>query len=215
MFIKVWSVFGMDTFEKCVKIGKDPQFCSLLQKISQLSRELVDCAESLTPKDCYYVCLKMCDGECEIVCLNAVQAAFGIAMARKIARKAVVAVVLFSLDPVNAHAVVFDAELKKVEKMSCPEKAFGSRTLAAAAIELYKAFKIVPSLQERAQDVILLMAPALALVHQCGEDVFEYLDLIMPFVEEEAVKRIVAALEEGVVLVGEVDIRFEPVKTTQ
>jgi hypothetical protein len=72
------------------------------------------------------------------------------------------------------------------------------------------------TLREQAQDVLLLVAPALSAAYKCiGEEVFEYLELVRPFVEEEALKRVVAALEEGVALVGGTLIKFEPVKSNQ
>jgi hypothetical protein len=140
----------------------------------------------------------------------------GIAEARKLAERAALAVILLGLNPVDAVAAAFDAEVKKAEGMECPQRAIAGRILAAAAVELYKSFQKVPSLQKHAQDVLTLMAPALALAYQCmGEEVFEYLELARPFIGEDATRRIVAALEEGGVLVGGATIQFKPVKVRQ
>jgi len=204
----------MDRFEKCVEVTKDPQYCSFLQDVSRLVGGLVECvAERRSAEECYYACLKRCQGEeCEVACLSALEAALGVAAARDLARKAALAVSLMGLSPIDAVALAFNAEVKKAEERDCPERGVAARILAAAAAELYKNFKKVPGLQSHAQDVLLLMAPALAAAYRCvGEAVFEYLDFIKPFVEEEAVKRIVAALEEGAALVGGVVIRFRPV----
>jgi hypothetical protein len=214
MFIKFWHVWSVDAFEKCVEVTKDPQYCMSLLDVGRLVGGLVECvAERRGAKECYYACLKMCQGErCDVACLSALEAALGVAAARDLARKAALAVSLMGLSPIDAVALAFDAEVKRVEEKNCPEREVAARVLAAASVELYKNFKKVPSLRSHAQDVLLLMAPALAAAYRCvGEAVFEYLDFIKPFVEEEAVKRIVAAMEEGAALVGNVVIRFRPV----
>jgi len=70
----------------------------------------------------------------------------------------------------------------------------------------------VPGLQSHAQDVLLLMAPALAAACRCvGEAVFEYLDFIML----KRMKRVVAALEEDTALVGDVAIKFKLVEANR
>jgi len=203
----------MDAFENCVeKAGQ--QLCSLLRRVNQLTKELVDCIEVRDAKSCYDACLEKCRGDdCKVVCVNAVEVALGVLAARDIARRAAAATGLLGLDPIDAIAIVFDAEVKKIEKMECPERADVAMILAAAAVELHKASKVVPGMQERTQDVLLLIAPALALAYRCaGEEAFTQLDLMMPFIGEEAVGRITDALENGVVLVGNTLIKFEPVK---
>jgi len=97
----------------------------------------------------------------------------------------------------------------KAEEGDCPERGVAARILAAAAVELYKNFKKVPGLQSHAQDVPLLMAPALVTACRCvGEAVYECLDFIML----KKMKRAVAALEEGAALVGVVVVNFKPVE---
>ena len=102
--------------------------------------------------------------------------------------------------------------MKKIEKIRCPERGVAAKALAAAAVELYRSFKKV-GLREQAQDVLPLMAPALAAAHRCvGDWASEYLDFIKPFVGEEVVKRIVAAMEKGTAPIGGAAVKFEPAK---
>jgi hypothetical protein len=147
------------------------------------------------------------------MCLGALETALGVATARRVARRAAVAAALLGANLVDAVAAVFNEEVGKAREMECPERGIAARALATAALELYMEFKAEPGLRQHAQDVLLLMAPALSAAYPCiGEEVFEYLELARPFVEEEAVKRVVAAMEEGGVLVGGVIIKFPPVK---
>ena len=214
MFIKPRNVQVMGWFEDCIEKTKDPRFCSHLRKVGELASGLADCVAELGVKRCFTACLRRCQGEeCEAACLSALETALGIAVARELAEKAAAAAALLGLGPADAVAVAFGAETARTEVMGCPQKAIAGRVLAAAAVELYKSFQKVPPLQEHAQDVLVLMAPALATAYQCvGEEVFEYLELARPFIGEDAAKRIAAALEEGGVLVGGVVINFKPVK---
>ena len=205
----------MDVFEKCIKAFGDPRFCSFVNQVGGLVRSLAGCIEALDVENCYRICLEGCRGEgCRDACLGTLKVALGVVAARRVARRAAAAVALLGVDPVDAIVLMFDKEVKEVEKMDCPEKGDAAQALVATAIELYWSLK--KGLQERAQDALLLMAPALAVAHQCvGDEVFEYLDLVKPFVEEEAVKRVVAALEEGIVLIGNTAIKFKPVKAAE
>jgi hypothetical protein len=197
--------------EKCVEAVKDPQLCSLAGLAGQLSRMLVGCVEeSESLRACYYACLRACRGEdCEAACLSALEVALGVAMARDIARRAT-AITCLSGNAVDVVALLFETELKRIGEMECPKKAVAARVLLLATIELYKAFKKVPELQKWAQDVLLIAAPALATAHKCGKQVFD-LEVIKPFVGEETMKRIAAAMKEGNVLVGNIRIKFVPV----
>ncbi len=216
----------MDAFEKCVEATGDPQLCLLAYRAGQLVGRLVECVVFRSAKECFEDCLGMCRGEgCEVTCLNAVETALGVAMAWSVATRAAEAAALLGSDPLSTIALAFDAELKKAEKRDCPERETASRVFAVVAAELYNIFRKTPNLQERAQEVLLLLAPALALGYQCvGDEVFEYLDLLRPFIEDSAkeakneserkgvVERIAAAMEQGGVIVGNVIIRFKPTK---
>ncbi len=211
----------MDAFEKCVEATGNPQLCTLAYRAGQLVGRLVECVVLRSAKECFEDCLKMHQGESEVVCLNAVETALGVAVAWDMAARAAKAAALLNSDPLNTVALAFDAELKKAEEKECPERETASRVFAVAAAELHNIFKKTQELQKHAQDVLLLLAPALALGYRCvGEEVFEYLDLLRPFIEpaesgkeeKSAVERIVAAMEQGGVVVGNVIIRFKPVK---
>jgi hypothetical protein len=206
-------------FEKCVKATGDPQCRSFLQEADRLTDGLMKCIESRSADDCIQECLKKCRGEgCGEACMGALNAAVGMAVARSIIEIAEAAVSLLNMDPVTAVAWAFYKEFEKVKEKDCPEKEVAAWILAVAAMELYERFKKAPAAPRRgrAQDVLLLMAPALAEAHQCvGDEVFEYLDSIKPLVGERAVKRIIRDMKEGNVLVGGVLITFKPVKTRQ
>jgi hypothetical protein len=207
----------MGWFEKCVEKTGDPQFCSLVDQTGGLVGVVVDCVKERRVRDCFEECLKTCQGDrCEETCLGALEVALGALTARGLAEKAALIAALLGLSPIDALATVFSAELRKTEEGDCPDKAFSARVLATAVSHLYLAFRNVPALRDSAQDVLMLMAPAFAAAYECvGEVVFEYIELIKPFVEEEVVKRIVAALEEGAALVGNVVIKFRPVEAAR
>jgi hypothetical protein len=207
----------MDVFERCVEAFGDPQLCLSMRQVGSLVRGLVNCVEAFDVEVCYRMCLQGCrGGGCEGACLGALEVALGVLAARAAAMRAAAAVTLLGIDVVDAVALAFDAEVKKVKEMDCPAREVAAKALAAAAVELHKAFKKVPALQKYAQDILLLTAPALAVVHRCvGDRAFEYLEFIRPFVGEEVIKRIVAAMEEGAVLIGNTTIKFEAVRPEQ
>jgi len=65
----------------------------------------------------------------------------------------------------------------------------------------------------RNKEVLLLLAPLLAVEHTCvGDEVFEFLEAARRGIGEEMTKRIVAALEEGAVEIGNSVIQFPPVQ---
>jgi hypothetical protein len=205
----------MDKFEKCVEVTKDPQFCSYLYQINQLINSLAECVAEKGVKECYYACLKRGGGE--ETCLRALEVAVGMAVARDVVKRAALATALLGTDLINTIAQIFNEELKSAEAKECPDKAVAARILSIAAVELFMNFQKTaessPKLRDRVQSLLLLAAPALAAAYQCvGEEVFEYLETVRPLIGEEAVKRIVAALEEGAALVGDVVINFKPVE---
>jgi hypothetical protein len=168
----------MDVFEKCVEAFGDPQFCLSMRQVGNLVRGLVNCVEAFDVETCYRMCLEECrGGGCEGACLGALEVALGVLAARTVAWRAAAAVTLLGIDPVDAVALAFDNEVKKVKEVDCPARGVAAKALAAAAVELHKAFKRVPALQKYAQDALLLMAPALAVAHKCvGDRAFEYLE---------------------------------------
>jgi hypothetical protein len=207
----------MDWFEKCVEKMGDPQFCSLVDQTGELVSVVVDCVKERKARDCFEECLKTCQGDrCEETCLGALEVALGALTARGLAEKAALIAALLGFSPIDALATVFSAELRKTEEGDCPDKAFSARVLVTAASHLYLAFRNVPALRDSAQDVLILMAPAFAAAYQCiGDVVFDHLEMMRPFIGEDAAERIVAALEEGGVMVGNVIINFKPVKAKQ
>ena len=216
MFIKLWHLCVMDVFERCVGATGDPLFCMSVDQAGALVGCLAKCIEVLDAESCRQICLGGCRGEGgKEVCLGVLEVALGVALARDVARRAAAAAAVLGIDLTSAVALAFSEEVEKVDEEDCPERETAAKALAAAAVELYRSFKKA-GLREQAQDVLLLMAPALAAAHRCvGDWAFEYLDFIKPFVGEEAVRRIVAAMEEGAALVGGVAVEFEPAKAEQ
>ena len=211
----------MDEVEECVEATKDPQFCSSLYKINQLVNSLAECMWKREAEECFQECLKRCRGEgCEETCLGVLEVAVGTVAAHLIAKQAIQATELKGSDLMKSIASAFKEELESAKAKECPEKAVAARILFIAAVELFmnmrKAAGDSPKLQKLAEDLLLLTAPALAEAYQCvGDEVFEYLEVVRPFIGEEVTKRIAAALEEGAALVGGVDFKFKPVETSQ
>jgi hypothetical protein len=205
----------MDVFERCVAAAGDPRLCSFAFQVGVAG--LAECLEVRDAGSCYRACLEGCPGDgCEEACLVAAEVALGVVVARRVARRAAAVAERRGLDPLDAVALIFDGEVRKAGAADCLERGAAALVLVVAAVELYAGFRGVPDLRGRAQDVLLLAAPALATAYPCvGEEVFEYLELVRPFVGEEAVGRVVAAVEEGSVLVGSTLVRFEPVKAAE
>ena len=203
----------MDMFEKCIEKFGSSQLCSRVQQIVQLLADLRQCMKSQEEIDCFSDCFEKCEKEgCEEACADALVMFMGTMQAAMLGKRASQVAASRGLSHVDAVALVFEEELKNVEEEDCPEKAISAQALAVAVIELNNSFQSVANLRDQAEDVLLLMAPALAVAHQCiGKDVFRYLELMKVLIKEETVKRIAAALEEGAVLVGNTTIKFKPV----
>jgi hypothetical protein len=196
------------SFENCVGATGDPEACRVSQRVFQLVKELglVECVERRKVRECFAACLDRCRGvgECVDLCIGALDVAVGLAVARGLAEGAKM-VALFGVSPVEAAAAAFAEMLQKAERTKCPERADAARILNIVAVELRNLLG--------AQDLLLLLAPAVAAAHSCvGDEAFDVLDAIMSAVGEETAARIAAALEEGVVAVGNVVVKFPPVK---
>jgi len=196
------------SFENCVGATGDQEACRTVQRVFQLVKELslVECVERRKVKKCFDACLDRCGGEeCVDLCIGALDVAVGLAVARGLAEGAKM-VALFGVSPAEAAAAAFAYMLQKAGRTKCPERADAARILNIVAVELRNLLG--------AQDLLLLLAPAVAVVHSCiGDEAFDVLDAIMSAVGEETTARIAAALEEGVVAVGNVVVKFPPVKT--
>jgi hypothetical protein len=176
-----------------------------------LLADLRQCVKSQSEEDCFSDCFERCRREgCEEACTDTLMMFMGMVEAVKLGRRASQIAASRGLSHVDAVALAFEEELKKAEEEDCPEKAISAQVLAAAAVELGTSLRDVANLRDQAQDVFMLLAPALAVAHQCV-DVFRFLELMKVFIKEEAAKRVAAALEEGAVLVGGTAIKFKPV----
>ena len=194
-----------ELFRACIEGTKDVEGCLLTRDVLRLaeSMNLVACVQTTTAKECFVKCVENCGEECVDLCLAAVDVAVGIAKARNVMEDVALAA-LAGVDPLDAAAAALVLEMKRAMERGCPDRVAVARTLVITVVELKNLL--------RKQEVLLLLAPLLAVEHTCvGEEVFEYLEVIRPFIEEEMTKRIVAALEEGAVQIGRTIIQFPPV----
>jgi len=198
----------MDKLEMCIRGTGDPEGCALTHRVLEMVQQmdLVECVRGRGAKECFEECLQKCRGEdCGGLCISAVDVAYGMSLALDMARDVQLAA-LMGVEPLDAAALSFAVRLEKVWEKECPDRAAAARILVAALVELRNLLRI--------RELLLLLAPLLSAEHGCtGEEVFEFLDSIVMAVGEEMVAKIAAALEEGAVVVGNVVIRFPPVRT--
>jgi hypothetical protein len=197
----------MDQFRACVEGTGDVEGCLLTRDVLGLveNMRLVECVMTRTTKECLRECVERCGEECIDLCLVAVDTAVGIAKARNLMSDIELAASV-GIDPLDVAAAAVALELWKAVQMDCPDRAVMTRTLVITVMELKNLL--------RNQEVLLLLAPLLAVEHTCmGDEVFEFLEAARRGIGEEMVKRIVAAMEEGGVKIGNSIIRFPPVRS--
>jgi hypothetical protein len=89
----------------------------------------------------------------------------------------------------------------------CIARIVSMKVLGLVAVELKKLLGM--------QDLLLLMAPTIAMAYECiGDNAFDLLDMLAPTIGREMAERIAAALEEGVVKIGNIALKFPPAKPT-
>ncbi len=197
----------MDGYEACLKTFNDPEMCMFGFRVVQLAEalRLEECLDRHKPQKCLNKCLKNCRGEnCRELCLNAMDAAAAKGIARRLVQDAVAAASETGLTVPEAAAVGFYMLLDEPGG-SCIAKITSMRVLGLVAIDLRNLLG--------AQDMLLLLAPAIAAAHECiGDKAFDLLDMVAPAIGREMAERIAAALEEGVVKIGRIELKFPPVK---
>ena len=197
----------MDKLEACIEGTGDAEACRFTSRVIEMVEQmnLVKCVREKHAGECFKECLEKCRGEdCEQLCMSAIDTAFGMALALDVMEDAKVGV-LMGIKLLDAVVVSFVMHVEKVWEKECPDRAVTARILMVTLTELRRLL--------RKNKLMLLSAPLLSAEHTCvGDEVFDFLDSIRGAVGEEMVKRIVAALEEGVVKIGRTVIKFPPVK---
>jgi hypothetical protein len=168
---------------------------------------LEECLDRHKPQKCLDRCLKNCRGEnCRELCLNAMDAAAAKSIARRLVQDAAAVASETGLTVPEAAAVGFGMMLDG-SGGDCTAKIVSMRVLGLVAIDLKNLLGV--------QDMLLLLAPAIAAAHECiGDRAFDLLDMVEPAIGREVVERIAAALEEGVVRIGRIELKFPPAKPT-
>jgi hypothetical protein len=195
-----------DRFRACVEGTGDVEGCLLTRDVLGLieGMDLAECMRTRAAEECFAECVEKCGEECAGLCLAAVATAAGIAKARDLMEDIALAASA-GADPLDAAAAAVALELKKAAEIECPDRAVVTRTLVITVAELKDLL--------RNKEVLLLLAPLLAVEHTCvGDEVFEFLEAARRGIGEEMTKRIVAALEEGAVEIGNSVIQFPPVQ---
>ncbi len=197
----------MNDYEACLKTFNDPEMCMFGFRVVQLAEalRLEECLDRHRPQKCLDMCLKNCRGEnCRELCLNAMDAAAAKGIARRLVQDAVAAASETNLTVPEAVAVGFYMLLDEPGG-DCVAKVISMRVLGLVAIDLRNLLG--------AQDMLLLLAPAIAAAHECiGDKAFDLLDMVAPAIGREVAERIAAALEEGIVKIGRIELKFPPVK---
>jgi hypothetical protein len=196
-------------YEECLKTFNDPEMCGFGLKAVQLAEDLQleKCLDRHGAQRCLEKCLKNCrEAACRELCLSALDAAAAKSIARRLAQGAVAAASETGLTAPEAAAMGFGMLLEEPDG-DCVAKVVSMRVLGLVAMELRNLLGT--------QDMLLLLAPAVAKAHEClGDDAFNLLDMLAPALGREAVERIAAAMEEGAVKIGRVVIKFPPAKPT-
>jgi hypothetical protein len=200
----------MNDYEECLKAFNDPERCGFVSKAAQLaeSLRLEECLERRGVQRCLNICLKNCEeGDCEEVCLGALEMASARSIARKLVQGAVAAASENGVTVPEAAAAGFYMLLNEPGD-DCVAKIVTMRVMGLAAVELRNLLG--------EQEMLLLLAPAIAAAYECiGDEAFNLLDTMELAVGREMAERIAAALEEGVVKIGNIALKFTPVKPTQ
>jgi hypothetical protein len=195
-----------DRFRACVEGTGDVEGCLLTRDVLGLidGMDLAECVRKRTAEECFVECVEKCGVECVDLCLVAVDTAIGIAKAWNLMEDIKFAASA-GIDPLDATAAAVALELRKAVEAECPDRAVITRTLTIMLIELKNLL--------RNQEVLLLLAPLLAVEHTCvGDSVYDFLEAARQGIGEELTKRIVAAMEEGALKIGKTIIQFPPVR---
>jgi hypothetical protein len=199
----------MNDYEACIKAFNDPEMCVFGFRVVQLveALRLEECLDRHKPQKCLDKCLKNCRGEnCRELCLSAADVAAARGIARRLVRDAVAAASETGLTVPEAAAAGFYMLLDEPGG-DCVAKVVSMRVLGLVAIELRNLLGT--------QDMLLLLAPAVATAYECiGDEAFDLLDMVAPAIGREMAERIAAALEEGVVEIGRIVLKFPPAKPT-
>jgi hypothetical protein len=199
----------MNDYEECLKKFNDPEMCRFGQRATQLAEalRLEDCLERHRPQKCLDICLKNCkEKNCNDLCLNAMDMAAAKSLARRLVQGAIDAASETGITVPEAAAMGFYMLLNEPGD-DCVAKIVSMKVLGLVVMELKKLLGV--------QELLLLLAPTIAMAYECiGDDAFNLLDTLAPTIGWEMAERIAAALEEGVVKIGNIALKFPPAKPT-
>jgi len=199
----------VDSYEECLKTFKDPEMCRFGQRAVQLveALRLEECLERHKPQKCLDVCLKNCkEKNCRDLCLSAMDMAAAKGLARRLVQGAIDVASDAGVAIPEAVAIGFYMLLNEPND-DCIAKIISMRVLGLVAVELRRLLGM--------KDLLLLLAPTIAMAYECiGDDAFSLLDTLAPTIGQETAERIAAALEEGIVKIGNIELKFPPVKPT-
>jgi len=199
----------MDSYEECLKKFNDPEMCRFGQRAVQLAEalRLEECLERHRPQKCLDICLKNCkEKNCRDLCLSAMDMAAAKGLARRLVQAAIDAASDADITIPEAAAMGFYMLLNEPGG-DCIARIVSMKVLGLVAVELKNLLGM--------EDLLLLLAPTIATAYECiGDEAFNLLDTLAPTIGQEMAERIAAALEEGIVKIGNIGLKFPPVKPT-
>jgi hypothetical protein len=181
------------------------------QRVLEMVRQmdLIKCVQKSHTEECFEKCMERCTGEnCWLLCMGAVKTAIGLMLARNIIRDAKIGIRM-GVEPLDALAISFAARLEPVWRKRCPDRVIEARILEVTLMELRRLVKN----EKLKKKLMLLLAPLLSAEYTCvGDEVFDFLDEARGTLGEKTVQRIVAALENGGLVIGKIILWFPPAK---
>jgi len=184
-----------------MEILRDRQTCERVARALALEVELrlARCAQERGLDECHDLCLERCrergHPDCGGLCARAVGYAGAQALTQEILLAAARLAAAHGLALADAIIAAFMNAVQHSER--------AASALVVAADELaYTAGR---------PELVMLAAPALALLRNCRERLERALDVLMVMLGEEGAARVAAALEEGAAVIGRAVVRFPPV----
>ena len=206
-------------YKQCVRELKDEKACKEVIETMELleTLELENCVERHGLRECYNLCMKKCqDNDCEKRCGRVIIHAVATISARRILMTAAYLAMHTGIILPEAISAVYINTLAEFEQKvhDCKGKLKLMALFSGIAGELVGMTGI--------KELTLLMAPTIATKHDCikkQDEVFEaelneMLEGLKQLVGEEIIARLNAALEEGVIKIGRLVVRFPPLRKT-
>jgi hypothetical protein len=194
----------------CMEILRDRQTCERVARALALEEELrlVRCAQERGLDECHELCLERCrergHPDCGGLCARAVGYAGAQALAREILLAAARLAAAHGLALPDAIIVAFMNAVQHADRRArdCAARERLAGALTVAADELADT--------AGHPELVMLAAPALALLRNCRERLERALEALR-LLGEDIAARVAAALEEGAAVIGRAVVRFPPV----